>query len=75
MGADWEQWDALNGAELRSTSFYGTIVTCGVSVSSGQGSLVYTLKQLRSFELRSTASNGAKPQVTAVNCTGVGVRP
>jgi hypothetical protein len=36
VGADWEQWDALNGAELLPTSCYGNIMTCGVSVSAGQ---------------------------------------
>lgn len=74
MGADWEQRDALNGAELLRTSCYGTMFTWVVSVSAGQGSLGFTLTQLRSSELRSTASNGAKPQVTAVNCAGVVVR-
>jgi len=75
VGADWEQLGVLNGAELLPTSCYGTIMTCGFSVSAGQSSLGFTLTQLCSSELRSTASNGAKPQVTAVNCTGVGVRP
>jgi hypothetical protein len=36
MGADWEQLDVLNGTELRSTSCYGNIKTCGVAVSAGQ---------------------------------------
>ena len=43
LGADWEQWDALNGAELVPTSSYDTIMTCGVSVFTGRASLVYTL--------------------------------
>ena len=43
VGADWEQWDVLNGAELLSTSCYGTIMMWGVSVSAGQGSLGFTL--------------------------------
>jgi len=75
MGAEWEQLDVFNGIELLSTSCYGNVMTWGVSVSAGQGSLGFTLTQLCSSELRSTVSNGAKPQVTAVNCIGVGVRP
>jgi len=43
VGADWEQRDALNGAELLPTSCYGTMLTWGVSVSAGQGSLGFTL--------------------------------
>jgi len=74
VGADWEQWDALNGAELLPTSCYGTMLTWGVSVSAGQGSMGFTLTQLCSSDLRSTASNGAKPQVAAVNGTDRVVR-
>lgn len=42
MGADWEQRDALNSAELLSTSCYRTMLTWGVSVSTGQGSFGFT---------------------------------
>ena len=42
MGADWEQGDALNGAELHSKTFYGNIMTWGVSVFAGQGNSGFT---------------------------------
>ena len=71
MGADWEQLNVLKGAELLPMSCYGTMLTWGFSISTGQGSLGFTLTQLCSSELRSTASNCKKPQVTAVNGTGV----